>query len=233
MSHSEQISEIAAALAKAQGQIKNPKRDKTANIKTKTGASYSYSYVDLATVWEAIRKPLADNGLGVTQTEERVLVGDANGTDTFLRTLLVHSSGQWIDSYHPLPDPTKIEPREWASFHTYARRYALSALVGIAPDEDDDADAAQKVEVAPRAPERPPAKVVPLTDAQIEQIRLYTAELDTDKVQKFLTWLNVKSIGDIGQHQYDRAISGLAKAVGRTIGGEQAPRSSSESPEAV
>ena len=233
MSHSEQINEIAAALAKAQGQMKNPKRDKTANIRTKSGATYSYSYVDLATVWEAIRKPLADNGLGVTQTEERVLVGDANGANIFLRTLLLHASGQWIDSHHPLPDPTTIEPREWASFHTYARRYALSALVGIAPDEDDDANEAQKSEVAPRAPERPPAKVVPLTDNQIEHIRLYTAELETDKVQKFLTWLNVKSIGEIGQHQYDRAISGLAKAVGRTLGGEPAVGPPSEQSEAV
>ena len=203
---SEQVDALSKALAAAQGQMK-------AAAYNRQNPHFKNKYADLAAVWEAIREPLSKNGLSITQTMERVLVGDANHTDLFLRTVL-HHGNQWIDSYYPLPSGAK--PQEFGSALTYARRYSLSAIVGIASDEDDDANEANKAEVAPRKPEV--AKPVPLTEAEKEDIKFYTKELDSERLQKFLVWLNVKSIDQIGKHQYDRAISALKKTVGESLG---------------
>jgi hypothetical protein len=213
---SEQIDQLATALAAAQGMMK-------AATFNRTNPHYKSKYADLAAVWDAIREPLAKNKLSVTQTMERVLVGDANHTELFLKTTL-HHGGQWVCSYYPLPNG--VQPQAFGSALTYARRYSLSAIVGIASDEDDDANEAQTAEVAPREPEV--AKVVPLTEAQKDQIMVYATELSSDRMDKFLVWLNVKSLDEIGAHQYDRAISGLKKAVGRTLGGEQAAPTQTE-----
>jgi len=70
MNRSENINELAAALAKAQASIPPVKKDLSAVIETKAGGKYAYAYADLASVLEAIRKPLSDNGLAVIQTVE-------------------------------------------------------------------------------------------------------------------------------------------------------------------
>lgn len=225
---SESIDQLATALAAAQGMMKNPVKKKTARIKSDKG-SYEYKYADLAETFDVIRDPLSKNGLSVTQTMERVLVGDAQGTNFFLATTLRHKSGQWVSSYYPLPVGAK--PQEFGSVLTYARRYSLSAIVGIASDEDDDANEAQKIEVAPRKPEV--AKAVELSIRQIEDIRLYTSELDVDRITKFLAWLNVKSLDDIKAHQYERAMAGLRKAVGRSLGSNTEDAVPTDAPEAV
>jgi hypothetical protein len=75
---------------------------------------------------------LSANGLAFVQTI----------SDGVLHTRLLHTSGQWIASEHPLPMSGK--PQEIGSALTYARRYSLSALLGIAADEDDDANAASR-----------------------------------------------------------------------------------------
>lgn len=132
---SELLNELATALAKAQGEMKAPVKDKTAKVKTSKGYDYSYSYSDLATVVETNKATLAKHGLSVTQP----LMQDELGF--YLETLLMHSSGQWISSRHPLP--ASVPPQELGSALTYARRYSLSAILGIAADTDDDAAAAQ------------------------------------------------------------------------------------------
>lgn len=144
---SEQIDKLTEALAKAQGTIKNA-------VLNKVNPHFRSKYADLAAIFDAVRKPLADNGLIVTQTTEIREGGFV------LVTMLAHSSGQWIRSEYPLPSTGK--PQEIGSALTYARRYSLSAIAGIAADEDDDANAAQdsgqKIDargVAPRK-EAPP-----------------------------------------------------------------------------
>jgi hypothetical protein len=124
MKTSEQISELAAALAAAQGMMENA-------IMNRTNPHFKTKYADLAAVLNAARKPLSANGLAIVQT-----IGDG-----VLHTRLLHTSGQWIASEHPLPMSGK--PQEIGSALTYARRYSLSALIGIAADEDDDANAAR------------------------------------------------------------------------------------------
>jgi len=128
MVRSETINELATALAKAQGQIIDAKKD-SAN------PFFHSKYADLASVWEACRKTLSENGLSIVQGFEEI-----NGK-RYLETILLHSSGQSIRSYLELT--LKEETMQaLGSAITYARRYSLSAIVGIAPDDDDDGNEA-------------------------------------------------------------------------------------------
>lgn len=125
---SEHIDKLTEAMAKAQATMENA----TLN---KVNPHFKSKYADLAAIFDAVRKPLASQGLIVTQTTELREGGFV------LVTTLAHSSGQFIKSEYPLPVAGK--PQEVGSALTYARRYSLSAITGIAADEDDDANAAQ------------------------------------------------------------------------------------------
>jgi len=124
---SAQLNELAAALAKAQGQIEGAKKDSL-------NPHFKNKYADLASVWDACRAALSSNGLAVIQ-----LPGSA-GKDVMVTTLLLHSSGQFIRSRYVMP-VSQPGPQGVGSAITYARRYSLAAMVGVAP-EDDDATAA-------------------------------------------------------------------------------------------
>jgi hypothetical protein len=130
MQRSESIANLADALAKAQGVMQSVKKDRSARIDTKAGSSYSYAYADLASVLEAIRKPLSDNGLALIQASSI-----ANGY-VEVETLLAHTSGDWVSNTLALP-ASNLDPRSLGSLITYGRRYGL-ALVGVVTDEDDD-----------------------------------------------------------------------------------------------
>jgi hypothetical protein len=137
----ENLNEIAAALAKAQGTMEAAKFNKIVNF-----SGRSYKYADLAAIIDAIRKPLSDNGIGWTQTIE---IRDGG---LILATMLLHTSGQALRSEYPLPSSGK--PQEMGSATTYAKRYSLAAIVGIAADDDDDADAAEKGGLTVAAPKK-------------------------------------------------------------------------------
>jgi hypothetical protein len=127
---SESIGALAAALSKAQADI-------TGALKDSSNPFFKSKYADLASCWDACRKQLAANNLAVIQT---VYVHWDSG-QTMLATTLAHSSGEWIRS--ELPVLTKdMSPQAQGSSITYARRYALAAIVGLA-QIDDDAEAAQ------------------------------------------------------------------------------------------
>ena len=125
---SESIAALAAALSKAQGSI-------TGALKDSSNPFYRSKYADLASCWDACRAQLAANGLCVIQTTD--IIGDR----PVLITTLAHSSGEWVKSITPIL--TKDDsPQAQGSGITYARRYGLSAIVGLA-QIDDDAEAAQ------------------------------------------------------------------------------------------
>lgn len=138
---SEQIDKLAEALAKAQCDITSPPRNREVEVFSKrTNSKYKFKYATLDGIIDHIRKPLSGNGLWFTQTL-------ANGDGKYrLVTRLVHSSGQWIASETPLfvkPDANgEISNQEFGSALTYMKRYALAAMLGVAADEDDDANAA-------------------------------------------------------------------------------------------
>jgi len=138
------IGRLALALSKAQGEMKAPGKDRTAKIPGKDGkGGYEYRYADLADVIEACRPALSKNGLAVVQP-----MSQRDG-HIVLITRLLHESGEWIDS--ELPMGVYQRPQEQGSAITYARRYALSSLLGIAAEDDDDGKQAQDAQPAKRS----------------------------------------------------------------------------------
>lgn len=149
---SDDISELVKALSKTQEQIKNPKRERD-------NPFLHYKYADLADVWDSCRKPLSANGLAVVQTTvpNTMIPGLPDGTVVVVTTLF-HTSGQWIRSILPIK-PIKNDPQAIGSAITYARRYSLSAIIGIASEsEDDDAEEAMGREKAKERTKDAPKK---------------------------------------------------------------------------
>ncbi len=133
-SKSEWVGELAEALAKAQGAFGVLKRKKAVEVKTRTGGVYSFRYAPLDDVIALVKKPLSDNGLSFVQ------VLDTNDTGVVrIKTILMHSSGQWIMSTSPIYTAGGGN-QDFGSALTYQRRYALCALLGLAGEEDDDAN---------------------------------------------------------------------------------------------
>jgi hypothetical protein len=147
---SETIGELAKALSLAQGQM-------TGAVKDSANPYFKNKYADLSSVWDACREPLSKNGLCITQTI-------AHGEKGFeLTTTLFHLSGEWIASVHPVM-PVKNEPQSIKSAITYARRFALAALVGVADvdaaiddvgDDDGEDEARQREEMKPKEKPQP------------------------------------------------------------------------------
>ena len=129
MQTSEQINEIAAAMAAVQGEMKPA-------LKDATNPHFKSKYADLSSVFEAIRGPLSKHGLTVWQD----LGNDDRGVT--VRTRIIHKSGQWVE-FGPLAIPAgKQDAQGLGSAATYARRYGLSAALGVVADLDDDGNAA-------------------------------------------------------------------------------------------
>lgn len=128
---SDLINALAEALAKAQAQIVGAKKDSANSF-------FKNQYADLASVWDAIREPLTKNGLSVVQTVEQ---GPLGVEGEYLVTMLIHSSGQWIKGSQKIITKD-ASPQAQGSGITYARRYGLAAIAGVA-QIDDDGNAAQ------------------------------------------------------------------------------------------
>lgn len=128
------IGNIAKALAAAQLAMGPAIKDRVGTIPGKDGKQgYSYGYATLAACFEAIQ-PLHANGIAVTQ----IPLDGGNGV--LVATLLMHESGEWIRGEMWMP-VAQQSPQGYGSALTYARRYGLSALCGLASDDDDGAEA--------------------------------------------------------------------------------------------
>lgn len=161
MRQSEQINELAGALAKAQAKIEGA-------TKEAVNPHFRNKYADLGNVWAAIREPLTSNGLSVVQ----LLRGVERGIEC--ETILMHGSGQFIAESLFVP-ASKNDAQGYGSAATYARRYGLQAMVGIAPVDDDGEGARGKNGDGDRRdppPQKPGPKSVetgtPLHDAHNE-----------------------------------------------------------------
>nr|DAU35638.1 MAG TPA: ERF superfamily protein [Caudoviricetes sp.] len=131
MKHSDELKNLAKALAKFQADIKDPARDKD-------NPYFKSKYVALDGLLDAVRPVLAANGLSFIQSPV------SNGQDMGVATLLMHDSGEWIESDPFMLHAVKNDPQAGGSAITYARRYSLSAVLGVAWDDDDDANMATK-----------------------------------------------------------------------------------------
>mgnify|MGYP001616923596 CR=1 FL=1 len=144
MERSESIVELAKALSKFQGAI-------TSVPKKRENPFFHSKYADLDAVWEMCRKPLAENGLAVVQTTTE----DEHG-GVYLETTLLHISGDWMQTQLAI-NALKNDPQAVGSAITYARRYAMSALLGISAEDDDDAEQSMARDEKPgQAPAKPP-----------------------------------------------------------------------------
>src|SRR5882757_753587 len=135
---SETIGAIAAALAKAQGDLSNPEKSLTATIRSPfpRQSDRTFRYASLASGLDIVRKSLGQHEIATVQTTAI----DQESGQLRLTTLLAHASGEWISSDWPVCAISETAtPHRMGAALTYARRYALFALVGIAGEDDLDA----------------------------------------------------------------------------------------------
>src|SRR6202047_5160852 len=135
---SESFASLAAALAKAQAQLVNPEKSLTATIRTgRAGETErTFRYASLSSGLEIVRKTLSEHEIAVIQATAL----DPASRILNLTTTLAHSSGQWVASQWPVcPLADIASPHRMGAALTYARRYSLFTLVGIAGEDDLDA----------------------------------------------------------------------------------------------
>jgi hypothetical protein len=129
-------SKLAVALVAAQAEMKNPPKDSV-------NPHFKSRYADLATVRDTVMPTLVKFKLAVLQ-----LPSELDGHPA-LTTILMHESGEWVETTIGLR-PVKNDPQAIGSALTYARRYALQALAGVAAEDDDDGNAATQPHRAPQ-----------------------------------------------------------------------------------
>lgn len=177
---------IIPAFVTALQTVEDVKTNRKADIETKTGARVKYSYADLAAVLEAAKSVFTANGLAITQS----------ASDAGVQTVVLHTSGEWL-AFPPLHiSTTQNTPQAQGSGLSFARRYSMLAVLGIAT-EDDDAAAASK---APRAPRQPASAGNPGITANANQIT---------KLQ-----IRMKEVGIVKR---DDAIAACCAFIGRTV----------------
>ena len=135
---SESIGAIAAALAKAQGELNNPEKLLTATIRSPfpRETDRTFRYASLSSGLDIVRKALGRHEIATVQATEI----DHEAGLIRLTTVLAHSSGEWVSSDWPVcPVGETASPHKMGAALTYARRYSLFTLVGIAGEDDLDA----------------------------------------------------------------------------------------------
>jgi hypothetical protein len=196
---SEQINELATALAKAQSEIE-------AADKTGFNPHFASKFSTLTAIWDAIRAPLTKNGLSVTQLME------SHEKELFVKTVMLHSSGQSISSMIPVLSKDRT-PQSMGSAITYARRYSLAAICGVT-QEDDDANAAQGIQSQSPAPGpivAPPIQIKPVphygpSDSQLKRLHALKSKSGwtDEQVKKFMkNNCDVDSSKELNPKQYD------------------------------
>ena len=153
---SEQTEALDDALAKVQGEIEAASKDST------NPQFAGRKYADLTSVWDACRAPLTKNGINVTQWPVH-----SDDDRLHIVTRVAHK-GQWMMAHFSMP-VTQKTPQGYGSATTYAKRYTLSAALGIVADDDDDGNAASagKQQTQSKPPQEAPTRVDPVRDKAI------------------------------------------------------------------
>jgi hypothetical protein len=185
---SDSTAKIIPAFVTALQTVEDVARNKKADIPTKTGGNVKYNYADLDAVLEATKPTLTANGLAVTQPA---------GSDG-VRTVLLHTSGEWLAFPALLLNPMQASPQGQGSAISFARRYSLLAVLGVAT-EDDDGKAASTAPKTPRST-RPANTANPGTLAKPSQIQRLQIRLK-----------------EVGITRRDDAIATYIAFIGRTV----------------
>lgn len=203
MNQSEHINELATALSKCQSEL-------TYAVKDSTNPFHKSKYADLTSVWDSIRIPLTKNGLSVVQTIE------IQGDQILLVSTLMHSSGQWIKSVLPVLNANKTSQGQGSGI-TYARRYALAALVGCVQDDDDGESTMPKDrnENSKKSQKKEEEDKSPLIDAE-KRKTLYALSKQCDpkymeNVETYLKSLGIAGFENITEKLYVKIFKGMTQ----------------------
>lgn len=158
MQHSESIAKIAEALAAFQSEVKDPRRDGN-------NPHFKSKYVQIDGLLDAVRPVLSKHGLSIVQST------GGDGQDISVTTMILHTSGEWIETDALVLKAQQVTPQGAGSAVTYGRRYGLSAALGVAWDDDDDGNAAS-------TPQRKPTAI----DAKSEALHKIMADMKAYKV---------------------------------------------------
>lgn len=199
MQKSESIKNLAIALSKFQSEVENPKN-------TADNPFYHSKYAPLQDVLNTVRPLLSKHGLSVIQSP----AGD--GQSVSITTLLIHESGEWIEFDPLVLKAEKMTPQGAGSAITYGRRYALSAVLGISSEDDDDGNSLETSQQAQKQQRKQ------LTDKQVK--RLYaianSAGVSVEDVKRVLMRdYNKTQAADLTKQEYDEICERLQKKEGK------------------
>ncbi len=223
MYQTEDIKELVSALSKAQGKMEPAKFNRI-------NPHFKNRYADFTAIMEACREQLSLNGLSIMQYCETM------NEKLYLVTMLAHVSGQWIKSLFPL-NPKNMDSQSIGSAMTYAKRYSLSAILGIVSDEEDDDGEASHGRNAPQAQGKsrfveslktaaddmqkaanfPKPKI---NASQVAILRVQENKLNAEMKKKVYDWMNeklkIEKFEDVTEDIFPKIFSvleGAAKAV--------------------
>lgn len=185
---SETIAALASAMAKAQAQVEGA-------VKGKVNPAFRSKYADLASVWDACREQLTANGLAVVQ-----FPGEMVDNRLTLTTQLTHQSGEWMRSTLSIP-LSKVDAQGYGSAVTYARRYALAAVVGVCPEDDDGNAASRPRDLSAANEDR-------ITKGQVDELNKLADEVGADK-KRLCSYLKVATLADLSADRMQEAINAL------------------------
>lgn len=193
------IGKLAEALAKAQGQMDNAKKDSL-------NPHFKNKYADLAAVIDAVKEPLAKNGLSYVQYFE---------DDNYLITKIMHSSGEWISGRMKLL-LQKQDMQGLGSATTYARRQGLTSMIGIAQEDDDgNASTGQRPKEAfLRHAEEPSAPIAPIwkfEDKHMDTLKQLAAKAGL--TGKDVIQMATKKLEDLNAEEYAALIGSIQKRI--------------------
>ena len=211
---------IAAALAAFQAEMPTVVKGNKAEVPTKSGGKYTYTYADLADVTEAAMPILSKNGLAFTTCPRLTERGYELGG------VLLHTSGEKLEGALPIAGAS---PQEMGSSLTYMRRYLLGCMTGIVTDDDDDGHLAQaaKKPAARKAAQPSPREPSDngITPQQVAKIGALMGELglkDRDLALKYVADVigrEVASRNDLSKAEASRVIESLLNDQDPTRGG--------------
>lgn len=179
---------FAEAFCKLQAQIKPA-------IKDATNPAFKSRYADLGAVWDAIKAPLQDAGFSIIQSP------NFEGDQMWLETIIMHVNGEKITGRYPIK-PVKADPQGVGSAITYARRYSISAMLGVIADEDDDGNAASA------GNGKPPAPTGKISAGQLQQLTDLLIRVDAD-VSKFCLHFKIGAVPDLPAVKFSTAVEML------------------------
>jgi hypothetical protein len=189
MNKSENIGLLAKALSGMQGEIQDPYKNK---------AAHTARYADLPQILGIARPLLVKYGLSISQ-----FPGKASPGKVCIETILMHESGEWISSEYEMDsiDPSeRIKSTNAAQatgiIITYARRYAITAILGICAQEDTDANVSNSNKK--------------LTGGEIANL-LKLCNNSKEKVEGIVKWANVSNINELTLEQYTQALEIIKK----------------------